>query len=614
MATPTDASTSPESASSELANAALSCAPLARALKLAGWVGEGKALTSSGVLRPAEAAQACRDLGIELPGPKLRTALDVDELMRDWDVAMVAGFLRSEGRRAWAAPDLPDAGSSARWDAKAILDAWVQAATFFLNLDEDPCPGCLTVLHALHTAAEPLTIKQLATAVGQLEPKEAEGTPCPGCGQVHDQPDVLDFDHLLGDQERNREYVAEHVADAVCELADFAAATLGGEAVRLTELGAFLADSVFEQRALPPEADAATVVSAITEVPLAVARTIARSWLNARPASGAARELLAFAESAEGGERVAAVAFATELGPDAADGWREWAKRPGFGAYAREWLRSSGELVPDEPADEAWLAVDALCIMMDSLADEVPPHLLRTIVAERLREDIADAAGTILRSGHPRTSDVLALLTGRPVLAAVNGSVPGGQNQPEAGTVYQLKITLRGVSKPPVWRRVLVPADITLNDLHGVIQQAMGWYGYHLHVFSIGWREYGSPDPELGHASDKDVRLSQVLDGPGDRLRYTYDFGDDWEHDVVVEEPLAAKPGQTYPLCVAGKGACPPEDCGGAWRYAWLKEVLADPSDEEHQDMLEWLGLDAGEDFDPKEFSVADVNSRLRSF
>ena len=139
----------------------------------------------------------------------------------------------------------------------------------------------------------------------------------------------------------------------------------------------------------------------------------------------------------------------------------------------------------------------------------------------------------------------------------------------------------------------------------------MGWENYHMHVFSTGGQEYGSPDRELGHASDRNVLLSQVLTRPGDRLRYTYDFGDDWEHDIVLEETRAAAPQETYPSCVAGQGACPPEDCGGAWGYAGLKEILADPSHEDHQDMLEWLGLDAGEDFDPRKFSVAEVSARL---
>jgi hypothetical protein len=113
--------------------------------------------------------------------------------------------------------------------------------------------------------------------------------------------------------------------------------------------------------------------------------------------------------------------------------------------------------------------------------------------------------------------------------------------------VYQLKITLRGVSKPPVWRRVLVPAEFTLRELHEIVQRVMGWDDCHLHVFSTERQEYGSPDSELGHADDQKVRLDQVLTGQGDRLRYTYDFGDDWEHDIVAEQTLAAEPGQTYP-------------------------------------------------------------------
>ena len=128
-----------------------------------------------------------------------------------------------------------------------------------------------------------------------------------------------------------------------------------------------------------------------------------------------------------------------------------------------------------------------------------------------------------------------------------------------------------------MWRRVLVPADVTLGDLHEVIQQAMGWDDYHMHLFSVGGQEDGSPDRELGHASDRNVLLSQVFSGPGDRLGYTYDYGDDWEHDIVLEETRSAGPEEPYRSCVAGKGACPPEDCGGVWGYAGLKEILADP-------------------------------------
>ena len=623
--------------SSEITDAALSCTALTRARNLAEWVGQGKTLTASGVLRPAEAVQACRDLGIELRGPRLRSALDVEDLMQDWATAAAAGFLELSGRRVRAAEDLPDAGSSTHPDPDAILHAWVQAATIVLDLGDQPCAGCLTVLNELYSADGPLTMGQLASAVRALEPEEPEGLPCPGCGEVHGPGDLLGFGDFRSDEDEDED-AASHTSDTVTGLLWFGAADVADEAVQLTPLGTVLTASVFQGREPSPDADVATAMSAVSELPPAVARTVAQPWLGARSGADAVRELLTFAESAGGGQRVAALALAGELGSDAADAWREWAKRPGIGAYPRQWLRSQGEQVPEDPADEAWLAVDGLSVMLDALADTVPPFLIQAMLAKEFGEEVTEVAEQMLRSGHPRAPDIAARLTGRPALAAARGSavtrssasarqskpgrsgrsgVTGGSSgerkrRPGSGTlVHQLKITLGGVSRPPVWRRVLVPADATLGDLHEVIQQAMGWDDYHMHLFSVGRQQYGSPDPELGHASDRSVVLSQVLTSPGDRLSYTYDFGDNWEHDIVLEETRAAVPEETYPSCVAGKGACPPEDCGGAWSYAELKETLADPSHEGHQDMLEWLGLDTGKDFDPKEFSVTDVNARL---
>ena len=594
--------------SPEVADTALSCPALSRARDLAEWVGPGRTLTASGVLRPAEAVQACRDLGIELPGPRLRSALDAADLMRHWVTAAAAGFLELDGRRVRAAQDLPEAGASTRPDPDAILHAWVQAATVALDLGEQPCAVCLTVLHGLYSADDPLTMDQLAGAVRTvLEPPEPEELPCPGCGEVHGSGDLFSLGDFLSDED-DEEDVTSHAADTLTGLQDFGAADVTDGTVRLTPLGTVLATSVFQGCAPSSGADAATVMSAISELPPPVARTVAQPWLGARSTADAARELLTFAESADGHQRAASLAFAGELGSDATEAWQEWEKRPGIGAYARLWLRSQGEDVPEDPGDKVWLAVNALGVMLDELMETVPPFLIQAMLAEQFGGEVTEAAGQMLHSGHPRAGEIAARLTGRPVLVATRESRP----RPEGGTpVHQLKITLREVSGPPVWRRVLVPSDVTLADLHEVIQQAMGWENYHMHVFSTGGQEYGSPDRELGHASDRNVLLSQVLTRRGKRLRYTYDFGDDWEHDIVLEETRAAAPQETYPSCVAGQGACPPEDCGGAWGYAGLKEILADPSHEDHQDMLEWLGLDAGEDFDPRKFSVAEVSARL---
>ncbi|MGH3887249.1 MAG: plasmid pRiA4b ORF-3 family protein [Pseudonocardiaceae bacterium] len=177
-------------------------------------------------------------------------------------------------------------------------------------------------------------------------------------------------------------------------------------------------------------------------------------------------------------------------------------------------------------------------------------------------------------------------------------------------TVHQVKITLRG-ARPPIWRRLEVSSGTTLQQLHHSIQQAFGWAGYHLWVFSTPTGDYGVADPELGHRSAASTKLEKVAGRAGDRLRYTYDFGDDWEHEILVEEVLTAEPGVAYPRCLAGRRACPPEDCGGIWGYEELCEILADPHHPEHADRLEWLGLESAEQFNPAHLDLDAVNRAL---
>jgi hypothetical protein len=174
--------------------------------------------------------------------------------------------------------------------------------------------------------------------------------------------------------------------------------------------------------------------------------------------------------------------------------------------------------------------------------------------------------------------------------------------------IYQLKVTLSDVS-PPVWRRVLVPGGYTLDRVHRVIQYAMGWQGYHLHSFDIDGVPYGEPDPdgELALRDELDTRLDAVA-AKGSRFLYTYDFGDWWEHEVVVEDVFAADPEEYYPMCEAGQRACPPEDVGGAFGYAQLLAALDDPAHVEHEQMKSWLGRD----FDPEAFESERVSTLLR--
>ena len=179
------------------------------------------------------------------------------------------------------------------------------------------------------------------------------------------------------------------------------------------------------------------------------------------------------------------------------------------------------------------------------------------------------------------------------------------------GVIVQIKVKLLGVSKPPVWRRLQLRADTRLDHLHTMIVAAFGWEDYHMHVFTSGPEEFGLPDPELGHTDERRVSLGQLIGGIGDRLRYTYDFGDDWQHEIVVEDLLDTNPDTHYPVLAAAKGACPPEDCGGPWGYAELKEILADPSHQQHQEMLDWLGLENSSAFDPNAVTTDQVEQEL---
>jgi hypothetical protein len=184
--------------------------------------------------------------------------------------------------------------------------------------------------------------------------------------------------------------------------------------------------------------------------------------------------------------------------------------------------------------------------------------------------------------------------------------------KPKSGVsqkVVSLKVTLRD-TKPPVWRRLLVPGETTLADLHRAIQAAMGWEDCHLHAFDIEGRQYGDPRAVDDVADEKRVTLNGLIRSGVARFAYTYDFGDNWEHALVIEKSLPAVEALSRPVCTAGKRRCPPEDCGGPWGYRGLLEVLADPAHPEHAERCEWLGGD----FDPDDFNpkIADATLAAR--
>lgn len=176
--------------------------------------------------------------------------------------------------------------------------------------------------------------------------------------------------------------------------------------------------------------------------------------------------------------------------------------------------------------------------------------------------------------------------------------------------IYQIKVTLKD-NHPPVWRRILVPANTSLLKLHNILQIVMGWEGYHLHMYRIEENIYGDPvDDEygdLGTIDEAKYRLSQVIWGVGQRFTYEYDFGDSWEHTLVVEKILTSSEGARRPLCIQGKRACPPEDVGGIGGYHYFLEAIRDPLHPEHEEYLGWIGGN----FDPDAFNLEEINANL---
>ncbi len=176
--------------------------------------------------------------------------------------------------------------------------------------------------------------------------------------------------------------------------------------------------------------------------------------------------------------------------------------------------------------------------------------------------------------------------------------------------VYQLRINLKDV-KRPVWRVIQVPSTFSFWDLNCAIQDAMGWSNTALHEFIMKDEDdtiyiIALPDDDLVYEAlnPRQELLADHLPQPGNRFEYMYDFDSAWEHDVIIEKTIKAEEGMTFPVCLDGEGACPPESVGGAWEYDHALELIGNPTHEEYDDAVSSLGRD---DFDPADFKAVDV-------
>lgn len=181
-------------------------------------------------------------------------------------------------------------------------------------------------------------------------------------------------------------------------------------------------------------------------------------------------------------------------------------------------------------------------------------------------------------------------------------------------TIYQIHVSLEEV-QPQIWRQLLIPSNLLLSDLHNIIQTVMGWEDAHLHQFIKNKMYYTVQYPDDDFWDDdisidykkKKIRISDLLLKENEKIIYEYDFGDCWEHEILLEKILPIDNKQKYPVCLAGKMSCPPEDCGGAWGYMNMLEILNQPEHEEYNSYIDWLG----DEFDPKYFDKDNINKSL---
>jgi hypothetical protein len=288
---------------------------------------------------------------------------------------------------------------------------------------------------------------------------------------------------------------------------------------------------------------------------------------------------------------------------------------------AAEKLGIKKQVVADFPLDRSLR-------LLVSRATSLPPTLKKKLRAKRADFTIADMARMLLAVAEsmPAVFSIQAvnlLLVGKILTESLKQtlapSVPAEgrkrrKGKAASGNVYQLKITLLGI-KPPIWRRIQVE-DCTLDLLHEHIQTAMGWSNSHLHHFKFGEQFVGNPDlmqenfDEYGYEDSTTTKLSDVVPPRAKKSRfvYEYDFGDSWEHEVLVEKILPADPRTGYPVCIDGKRACPPDDVGGIWSYPDFLKAIRNKSHERHEEMLEWIGGS----FDPEEFDLAVTTQAMR--
>ncbi|HMD24891.1 MAG TPA: plasmid pRiA4b ORF-3 family protein [Streptosporangiaceae bacterium] len=521
----------------DTARRARECTVIGQAVTLARWIGNGlRPVTAGQVLRKADVPAAGAALGVDVP-PRLRTMADIRALHRPWCAAIATGLLQVGDGSVTAGPALEcwppdDADLLARW----LTGLRAVCAAESYPQDEDSV--CLLAM-------------ALLTVLGRDKVRRPDGLWGPVNAALDDLCDRYDKASWEARHAADRYYDPDTgipLAGLVALLAGFGAVTDDPGKPVITPLGRWAAAHLAD--GLPGLADPAMPAA---EVIAEAARFsdeeqqhhVAQGWLAGRDSAQAAREILAAAEGMSPLLRSVAVRVVERLGEDALPAWREMKSSPHVGPHARAELAAWDQGPEPIDTDWEWLAVEAAAA---ALQDQGPDEALNRVWEGMPGADLDACLAAVQGTGHPDAA-VLA----RAVAEFAASGAPLSIEQ-----VAELKVSLTH-ARPPIWRRVRLPAAATLADLHQVIQVLFGWDGDHLHLFQAGKKQYADQFTGLeGTGDEQAVRIRDVLT-PGGKIGYTYDFGAGWEHEITLEQTTPRDPGQDYPVCVAFRGDSPVE-------------------------------------------------------
>jgi len=514
------------------------CSAVTQAVRLARWVGESRRQVTAGeVLRRADVPAVGAALGVRVPA-KVRTAADVPALHRPWCTGAATGLLQISDGEVRCGPAL------AHWppDDGKLLAGWLAGLRAICAAESDP------------RSKEGMGLLVLAFLAildhGGHEPGEnlwpAVDAALRDLCDLYDKPywRAWDAASRYADSE-----TPDSLAGLFTLLATFGAVTGDAGKPRITALGRWAMTRMRDDLPTPasPRLPAGDLLARLARFDRAAERRhIAWPWLEARTTAGATREILAAADKASPSLRSVAIGVAESLGDDALPAWREMSRAPRVGPHARAVLAFYGRRQAASEADRQWLAVDRAAA---ALADSGPDEALTCVYEITPSPDLDSCLAAVRASGHPDAETLVRALT-----EFTASKAPRSVDQ-----IIELKVTLARC-RPPIWRRVLVPAATTLGGLHRVIQILYGWDGDHLHDFAVGDRRYSDPFFGLEEVADEEeLRVPDAFTPGVKKIVYTYDFGAYWQHEITLEKRAERQLGQAYPVCIAFRGDSPVE-------------------------------------------------------